>query len=171
LASSVVLFHRRWRFRNSRFVRGGIVAPRPTLSLENQGLYFVWPLPFDLSGIHGPTRSLRSRQHSSPGHWGAHTSPHLGGSLREEAYLTQAKVEITFILLLSFHRSPESLWQWPVIIVSEFLLDVVHWLGRLLGAVGFPIFRQAFRIFCPSGSVPVPILMFEVYVCCNQFFP
>jgi hypothetical protein len=32
--------------------------------MEEQGLHFVWPLPFNLSGMGGSTRSLRSRQHS-----------------------------------------------------------------------------------------------------------
>jgi hypothetical protein len=34
----------------------------------------VCPLFFDLTGIGVPTRSLRPRQHSSPGHWGIQTS-------------------------------------------------------------------------------------------------
>jgi hypothetical protein len=42
---------------------------------------YVWPLFFDLSGMGGAARSLRSRQHSSPGHWDAQTSsPRKGGS-------------------------------------------------------------------------------------------
>jgi hypothetical protein len=52
----------------------GLLAPRPTPNLEDQGLHFVWSLPFDLSGMGGATRSLRSRQHTSPCHWGAETS-------------------------------------------------------------------------------------------------
>jgi hypothetical protein len=32
--------------------------------LEDQGLYFDWPLPFELSDMDGLTRSLHSRQHS-----------------------------------------------------------------------------------------------------------
>jgi hypothetical protein len=35
----------------------GSLAPRPTPNLEDQGLHFVWPIPFDLSGMGGPTRS------------------------------------------------------------------------------------------------------------------
>jgi hypothetical protein len=42
--------------------------------LEDQGLQSVRPLIFHLSSMGGPTRSLRSRQHSSLGHWGAQTS-------------------------------------------------------------------------------------------------
>jgi predicted acylesterase/phospholipase RssA len=62
-------------FRNSKFFQGGVVAPRPISNLEDQGLHLVWPLPFDLSGIGGSTRSLRSRQPSCPGEWDAQTSP------------------------------------------------------------------------------------------------
>jgi hypothetical protein len=36
------------------------LAPRPTLNLEDQELHFVWPLPFHLSGMGGPTRSYAS---------------------------------------------------------------------------------------------------------------
>jgi hypothetical protein len=52
----------------------GLTAPRPAPNLEDQGLHFVWPLPFDLFGMGSSTRSLRSHQHSTPGHWGAQTS-------------------------------------------------------------------------------------------------
>jgi hypothetical protein len=34
--------------------------------LEDQGLHFMWLLPFDLSSMDDPTRSSRSCQHSSP---------------------------------------------------------------------------------------------------------
>jgi hypothetical protein len=51
------------------FFRGGSLAPRPTPNLEDQGLHFVWPLPFGLYGIGGATKSLHSRQHSFLGHW------------------------------------------------------------------------------------------------------
>jgi hypothetical protein len=62
-------------FRNSTFFRGEIVSPTSKpVTLEDQRLYLVWPLPFDLSGTGGPTRSLRSSQHRSPGHYGAQTS-------------------------------------------------------------------------------------------------
>jgi hypothetical protein len=37
----------------------GFLAPRQTLSLEHQGLHFVWPLLFDPLGMSSPTRSLR----------------------------------------------------------------------------------------------------------------
>jgi hypothetical protein len=43
-------------------------------NMENQGLHFVWPRTFDLSGMGDPTRSFRSRWHSSPRLWGAQTS-------------------------------------------------------------------------------------------------
>jgi hypothetical protein len=52
----------------------GLFAPRSTPNQEDQGLHFLWPLPFDLSDMGGPTRSLRSRQYSFPGHWGTQTS-------------------------------------------------------------------------------------------------
>jgi hypothetical protein len=35
-----------------------------TPNMEDHGLLFVWPLLFDPSGMVGPTRRLRSRQHS-----------------------------------------------------------------------------------------------------------
>jgi hypothetical protein len=58
--------------------RCGVVSLTPS-----QRLHFAWPLPFDLSGMDGPTRNLRSRQHSSPDHWGTKTSsPWWGGSPR-----------------------------------------------------------------------------------------
>jgi hypothetical protein len=57
------------------------LSARPVPSLEDQGLHVMWPIPFCLSGMGGPTRSLRSRQHSSPCHWGAQTcSPRQCGS-------------------------------------------------------------------------------------------
>jgi hypothetical protein len=37
-------------------------------------------LSFDLSCVNGPTRDLRSLQHSSPDHGSAETYPRLGGS-------------------------------------------------------------------------------------------
>jgi hypothetical protein len=52
--------------RNSRFFRDCVVSPRPNPNLEDQRLHLVWPLPFDLSCTGGSTRSLHSRQHSSP---------------------------------------------------------------------------------------------------------
>jgi hypothetical protein len=45
----------------------GSLAPRLILNQKDEGLHFVWYLTFDLSGMGGPTRSLRTRQHSSPG--------------------------------------------------------------------------------------------------------
>jgi hypothetical protein len=52
----------------------GSLAPCPTTKLEDQGLHFVCPLPFNLSGTVGATRSLHSRQHSSPVNWNARIS-------------------------------------------------------------------------------------------------
>jgi hypothetical protein len=54
----------------------GLLAPGPTPNLKDQGLHFVWPLLFGLSGMGAATRSLRSGQYtrSSPGHWGTQTS-------------------------------------------------------------------------------------------------
>jgi hypothetical protein len=70
-------------FRNSTFFRGGVVSLMSNLQTGGQVLHFVWPLPFYLSGMNGSTRSLRSRQHSSPSHWGAQTSsPRQGYSPR-----------------------------------------------------------------------------------------
>jgi hypothetical protein len=42
-------------FRNSKLFRGGggVLAPCPTPNLEDQGLHFVWPLPFDLLALPG----------------------------------------------------------------------------------------------------------------------
>jgi hypothetical protein len=54
-------------FVTVNFSRVGFLAPRPTSKLEVQGLYFVWPLFFDLSGIGDTTRSWRSRQHNFSG--------------------------------------------------------------------------------------------------------
>jgi hypothetical protein len=58
----------------------GLLAPYRTPNLEDQGLHFVWPLVFDLSGMGGPTRSLHFCWHSNLGHWGAQTSPRQGSS-------------------------------------------------------------------------------------------
>jgi hypothetical protein len=55
-------------FRNNKMFGVGLLTPRSTLDLKDQGLHSVWPPPFDLSGMGGSTRSLRSRQHSSLGH-------------------------------------------------------------------------------------------------------
>jgi hypothetical protein len=44
----------------------GLLAPFPIPSLENQGLHFIWSLPFDLSSMGGPIGSLCFHQHSSP---------------------------------------------------------------------------------------------------------
>jgi hypothetical protein len=62
-------WHPQW-FRNSKFFQGGVVSLSLTPSLKDQGLHFICPLPFELSGMGGPTRSLRFRQHSSPFDWG-----------------------------------------------------------------------------------------------------
>jgi hypothetical protein len=83
LTSSMTLLHRFSEgFVTINFSEVGSLAPRPTPYLEDQVLHFVWPLPFDLHGMGGPTRSLHSRQHSFPGRWGAQTpSPLQGDSL------------------------------------------------------------------------------------------
>jgi hypothetical protein len=41
-----------------------LLAPRLTPNLEDQGVYFVLPLLFHLSGMCGSTRRLRFRQHN-----------------------------------------------------------------------------------------------------------
>jgi hypothetical protein len=50
MASSMVL-HSHCSSRNSRLIYLLVGAPvtRPTLNSKDQGLYFFWPLPFDLS--------------------------------------------------------------------------------------------------------------------------
>jgi hypothetical protein len=58
-------------FHNSKFFRVGVVSS----TANSPQLYFVWPLPYDLSGMHDPTRSLHSLQYCSPKHWGARGSP------------------------------------------------------------------------------------------------
>jgi hypothetical protein len=52
----------------------GLLASLPTPNLEDQGLYFVLPLPFHLFDMGGSTRNVRSRQHTSPEHWVTQTS-------------------------------------------------------------------------------------------------
>jgi hypothetical protein len=77
-------------FVTANFSVVGSLAPHPTPNLKDQGLHFFWPLHFDLSGMGGPTRSLRSRQHSSPGHWGAQTScPRGGCSIQQQVEFCQ----------------------------------------------------------------------------------
>jgi hypothetical protein len=49
-------------------LQGGVVSPTLNPQPRDQGLHSIWLLPFDLPGICGSTRSLPSRQHSSPGH-------------------------------------------------------------------------------------------------------
>jgi hypothetical protein len=48
----------------------GVFASHSAPITEDHGLNSSGPLPFDLSGVCGPTRSLRLHQHSSPGHCG-----------------------------------------------------------------------------------------------------
>jgi hypothetical protein len=62
----LVLHHKLWRFHNSIFSGVGMLASLPTLKPQDQALKFVGPLRFDLPDVGGTTRSLRSRQHSSP---------------------------------------------------------------------------------------------------------
>jgi hypothetical protein len=53
--------------RQSMFLmRGGYLLTRTIPSLEDQGLHFVGPLPFDLPGFVVATRSLSSGRNSSP---------------------------------------------------------------------------------------------------------
>jgi hypothetical protein len=56
------------------FCRNGVVRPTSNPQPEGPGTTLHLPFPFDLSGTGGTTRSLHSRQHSSPGHWGMKTS-------------------------------------------------------------------------------------------------
>ena len=50
------------------FYRSGLSARSPTPNLEDQGLFFVWPLPFDQPGMVRPARDQSPRWHSSLGH-------------------------------------------------------------------------------------------------------
>jgi hypothetical protein len=54
-------------FTTGNYSGVGLLAARPTTNLVDQVLHFVWPLPFDLSGVGGYTRSLRCHRHKSPG--------------------------------------------------------------------------------------------------------
>jgi hypothetical protein len=54
----------------------GSLAQRPKDNLEDRELHFIWPLSFDLSDMGSTTRSLRSRQHLSSGHWALKTPLH-----------------------------------------------------------------------------------------------
>jgi hypothetical protein len=56
-------FHGLWRFSNSRFLRGN-VSPMPSPQPVGPGLYFIWPLPFDLCGMGGSIRNWCCPQHS-----------------------------------------------------------------------------------------------------------
>ena len=51
------------------FLQEGVLALCKPFSLWVRWSTFVWPLTFDLSSMGGPTRSIRSRWCSSPGHW------------------------------------------------------------------------------------------------------
>jgi hypothetical protein len=55
-----------------------VLSPFPIPSLVSEGLYSVWPLPFDPS-VMGDSNRLHSRQHSSVGHRGSQTSSSLHG--------------------------------------------------------------------------------------------
>jgi hypothetical protein len=65
------LFHL-WRSRNRKCFRCGVLSPTP--NPKDQRLHFVWPLPFNLSGMDGFANLSSSRQHSSPSDCGAQTS-------------------------------------------------------------------------------------------------
>ena len=59
---------------NMGVLRDRVVSPLPNpLTWKTGGSHFVGPLPFDLSGLGGPTRRRSSRRHS----WGSprHSSP------------------------------------------------------------------------------------------------
>lgn len=57
-------------------------AASPTSNPEDHKIHFFWPLPFDLSGMAGPTRSLLFHQHKNPGHRNARTSRRQSSSPR-----------------------------------------------------------------------------------------
>jgi hypothetical protein len=79
------------------FSGAGSLAPHPIPNLDGHGLHF------DLSGMGGPTRSIGSHQHSSPGHWGAQTfSPLHGGSPRRGHVVT---IIVSNIMSLLYCRS------------------------------------------------------------------
>lgn len=60
-----------------------MLASRPASDLENQGLPFIWPLPFNLSSMDGPTGSSLH----SPGNQGTETCVrHYGSNWREGLY-------------------------------------------------------------------------------------
>jgi hypothetical protein len=59
------------------FFLSGVVSPTPNRQPGGSGTpIFVWLLPFDLSGMAATISSLRSRQHSSPGHWARKSPTH-----------------------------------------------------------------------------------------------
>jgi hypothetical protein len=63
-----------WRSHNSTFLRGWVSSPTSNSQPGGPGTTFSLAPTLDLSCMGGPTRSLRSRQHSSPGHLDAQTS-------------------------------------------------------------------------------------------------
>jgi hypothetical protein len=56
------------RSRNNIFYGVGLLVPRQTPTLEDQGIPFCWIVTLDLSGMGGPTSSIRYCQHSSRDH-------------------------------------------------------------------------------------------------------
>jgi hypothetical protein len=91
-------------FSNSNVSRVGSLAPLPNPNLDYQGLHFVWPLPFALPGMFGPTRSTISRQHSSPGHRGAQASS-LSGCSSAGSYKTlHTQLWAVLIFILHVYR-------------------------------------------------------------------
>ena len=54
---------------------GGWLAHQLTPSLEDQGLFFVWPQSLDQSGMVRPARDYSPSRHTSQGHWGTQASP------------------------------------------------------------------------------------------------
>jgi hypothetical protein len=99
LGSSTAFLQRLWRFRWTVDFRVGYLAPCPTPNLEDQGLHFIWPLHFELSGMGGPTMSLSSSQHSSLHFTGGWKQPlHTKAVfLREDINTTQYFIRYWFL--------------------------------------------------------------------------
>ena len=63
-------------FRNNKFLLCGIVSSTPNPQPGGPGYpFFVWVITLDLSGMGGPTSSIRYRQHSSQDHVTTQTPP------------------------------------------------------------------------------------------------
>jgi len=57
----------------------GFTTPKESPLPSVVDCYFISPLPFDISGLGGPIRSIRSSQYSSPDRNGARKPPHHEG--------------------------------------------------------------------------------------------